>query len=80
MFMVRTMQTGIKLANTIKKIRGPMLARSRLTLSFLTKSAIEIAIFSETDLTLSWYWRKSTAYPIRSLRLLFAAPLSLMKP
>ena len=61
MFMVRTIHTGMKLARTIKKISGPMLAFSRLFLSFLTKSAIEMAIFSETDLTLSWYWRKSTA-------------------
>ena len=78
-FMVRTMQTGMKLASTIRKINGPMLAVSRFSLSFRTKSAILEAILSETVLTLSWYCRKSTAYPIRSVRLSLAFFLSRMK-
>ena len=53
MFMVRMMHTGMKLASTMRKIKGPMLACSRLFLSFRTNSAILEAILSETVLTLS---------------------------
>ena len=77
--MVRMMHTGMKLASTMRNIKGPMLALSRLFLSFSTNSAILEAILSETFLTLSWYCRKSTAYPIRRVRLSLAWFLSLMK-